>query len=188
MIEEIEEFSRHVAIVGFKNVRISNLEGFFEAIRKKAGDTQIQFFDANLIAGWKHIYFATLNALNAFKNRQNFSNSLAMEALLFASAQRQIRRAMELIGIKPKSSCVAVLIVDEEKGKASATLEAISGIHFGERDDSVLDLTNEKIENIRELFKVSDLELKAKLEKEGLEKEALLDLVIERTALLVTQH
>jgi len=188
LIRKIEEFNRHVAIAGFKNVRISNLEGFFETVRKKAGNTQVQFFDANLIAGWKHIYFATLNALNAFKNKQNFSNSLAMEALLFASAQRQIRRAMELIGIKPTSSRVAVLIVDEEEGKASATLETISGILFGERDDSVLDLTDEKVEDIRELFNVSDLELKAKVEKEGLEKEALLDLIIERAALLVTQH
>jgi hypothetical protein len=37
------------------------------------------------------------------------------------------------------------------------------------------------------LFKISELEFEAKLEKKGLEKEALADLVIERMALLGTK-
>jgi len=57
----------------------------------------------------------------------------------------------------------------------------------GERDDSVLELTDKKIGNIKKLFGISDLEFEAKLEKEGLEKEALTDLVIERMALLSTR-
>jgi hypothetical protein len=59
---------------------------------------------------------------------------------------------------------------------------------MGERDDSVLELTNGKVKGVKGLFGISDLELEAKLEKEGFEKEALIDLVIEHMALLATQR
>ena len=188
MIKKIEEFNEYVAIAGFKNVKITDIEDFFETIQKKTGNAQVQFFDANLTVGWEHLYFAALNALNAFKNKRNFSNSLAVEMLLFASAQRQIKRAVDIIGIKPAMSRIAVLVVAEEEGKALAALETISGVLLAERDDSALDFTDEKIESVRKLFNISDLELGSKIEKKGHEKEALQDLVIERAALLVTQR
>jgi hypothetical protein len=37
------------------------------------------------------------------------------------------------------------------------------------------------------VYGISDLEIEAKLKRDGLEKEALIDLVIERMALLVTK-
>jgi len=58
----------------------------------------------------------------------------------------------------------------------------------GERDDKVLELTDEKFEGIKRLFGVSDLEIEAKLRGKGLEKEALVNLIIEHVALLATQR
>lgn len=188
MIKKVEDFEKYIAIAGFKNVKIEDVDGFFRLVRKRVEDAPVQFFDATLIAGWEHLYFAALNALNAFKNKQNISNSLAVEALLFASAQRQIKKSVELLGVKPESSQVAVLIIAETQKKATAALDIISKIISGERDDSVLELADEKLEGIKRLFNISDLELKAKLKKEGLEKEALMDLVIEHAALLSTQR
>jgi len=188
LIKKLEDFNMYVAIVGFRNVKIMDVNGFFNLVRKRVKEAHVQFFDATLIAGWEHLYFAALNALNAFKNKQNISNSLAVEALLFASAQRQITKAVETLGIRPESSQVAVLIIAETRQKATATLEIISKTISGERDDKTLELTDEKIEGIKSLFDISNLELKAKLRKEGLEREALIDLVIEHAALLATQR
>lgn len=178
----------YVAIAGFRNVKIMDVNGFFNLVRKKAKGAHIQFFDAGLIAGWEHLYFAALNALNAFKSKQNISNSLAVEALLFASAQRQITKAVEMLGIRPESLQVAVLILAETPQEATAALEIISKTMSGERDDSTLELTDGKIQGIKRLFDISDLELKAKLRKEGLEREALIDLVIEHASLLATRR
>ena len=188
MIKKLEDFNVCVAIVGFRNVKIMDVKGFFNLVRKRVKGAHVQFFDATLIAGWEHLYFASLNALNAFKSKQNISNSLAVEALLFASAQRQISKAVEMLGIRPESSQVAVLIIAETRLKATAALEIISKTISGECDDSTLELTDKKIEGIKRLFDISDLELKAKLRKEGLEREALIDLVIEHAALLATQR
>ena len=189
MIQNLEEYHKHIAIAGFRNVKIEDIDGFFDLTRRRIGNAaDFQLFDAKLIAGWQHLYFAALNALNIFKNKQNISNSLSMEALLFASAQRQIKKAVEMIGVNLESSQVAVLVLAETREKATATIEIISEIISGERDDNVLELIVEKIEDIKRLFNISDLELRSKLRKKGLEKEALTDLVIERSALLVTRR
>jgi hypothetical protein len=71
--------------------------------------------------------------------------------------------------------------------KKADSLRLVSEIIPGERNDSVLDLTDKKIEKIKELFNISDIEFEATLKREGLEKEALTDLIIERMALLVTK-
>lgn len=188
MIKKLEDFNRYIATVGFRNVKIRDINSFFGIVRRKTGDAQVQLFDANLIAGWEHLYFAALNALKAFKNKTNISKGVAVETLLYASAQRQIEKAVKLLGIKPESSQVAVLIVAETKRKAASTLKAVSKLMMDERDDSVLELTNGKVKGIKGLFGISDLELEAKLEKKGFEKEALIDLVIEHMALLATQR
>ncbi len=95
---------------------------------------------------------------------------------------------MELLGIKHESSGIAVLVIAETQQRAAETLETLSELISGERDDGVIELTDEKFEPVKKLFGVSDLELEAKLREEGLEREALIDLVIEHMALLATQH
>lgn len=188
MIQKLEDFDMYVAAVGFRNVKVNDINGFFNVIRKKLKDANVQFFDAMLIAGWKHLYFAVLNALTAFKNKTNISNSVAVETLLYASAQRQINKAVELLGIKPESSQVAVLVIAETQQKTVTILETVSELMSGKRDDSVIELTSEKVNGVKRLFGISNLELEAKLEKKGFEKEALLNLVIEHVALLATQR
>lgn len=187
MIKKLEDFDRYIVIAGFRNVKIKDINRFFSVVRRKTEDVYVQFFDAKLITGWEHLYFAALNALNAFKNKTNISKSVAVETLLYASAQGQIEKAMKLLGIKPESSQVAVLIVAETKQKAASALKAIPKLMIGERDDTILELTKEKVKSIKGLFSISDLELEAKLEK-GFEKETLIDLVIEHMALLATQR
>lgn len=181
------EPNEHITIVGFSNVKLENINTFLEQFRKENKNAPIQFFDAKHVAGPQHLYFAALNALNAFEKKTNISNNLAVEALLYASAQRQITKAVKMLGIKQDSSEVAALIMTENRHKKIGYLRLVTKIITGKRDDSVLELTDKKIENIKKLFKISDIEFEAKLEKEGLEKEALTDLVIERMALLVTK-
>ena len=187
MTDKPEELNKKIAIIGFSNVKLENINTFLEQFRKENKGAPIQFFDARHVAGPQHLYFAALNALNAFEKKTNISNNLEVEALLYASAQRQIQKAVKTMGIKQDSTEVAALIMAEDGNKKSGYLRIVSENVPGERNDSVLELTNKKIEKIKKLFNISDTEFEAKLKKEGLEKEALTDLVIERMALLVTR-
>jgi len=188
LLKHIEEFGKHVVITGFRNVKIKDTEEFLEKIRQqKPSSVEIQLFDANFVASWQHLHFAVLNALTAFKNKENISKSLAMETMLYASAQRQIRKATEILGIKPDTANIAVLIIGEKPETVKSALSTVS-IHVNaQQDDSVLALSTKKMRIIQKTFGISDLELKTVMKKDGLEK-ALTDLVIERMALLATQR
>ena len=188
MLKQIEEFGKHVTIAGFRNVRIKDIEEILKAMRKeKPSSVEIQFFDAKFVATWQHLYFAALNALTAFKNRENISESLAMESLLYASAQRQIRKAMKLLGIKPDSSEIAVLIIGERPETVRSALSMVSRHIKAKPDEAALELSRKKVKIIQQIFGISNIELKTAQKKDDLER-ALTDIVIERMALLATQH
>ncbi len=187
MTKRLEDFDKYIAIRGFRNVKIEDINRFLEDARKGIVGTDIQFFDAKLIASHWHLYFSALNALKAFQEKLNISSSLAVETLLCASGQRQIRKAVKMIGIKPSSKEVALLVIGETRTKVDMASDMVSELISGERNDEVLELTNEKFEGIKKLFGVSDLELEARLRKKGLERETLIKLVIEHVALLSTQ-
>jgi len=188
LLKHIEEFGKYVAITGFRNAKIKDTEEFFKAIREeKPSNAEIQFFDAELVATWQHLYFAVLNALTAFKNEENISKSLAMETMIYASAQRQIRKAMELLGIKPTTSNIAVLIIGEESEPVELALSVVSKKVEARCDDAVLELSKKKRTAIQRNFGISSVELKTMIKENDL-KKALTDLVIERIALLATQR
>ena len=188
MLERIEEFGKHLVITGFKGVKVGNVEAFFKAIRnEKLSNVEIQFFDAQLVATSQHLYFAVLNALTAFKNGENISRNLAMEIMLYASAQRQIRKAMKLLGITRRSSDIATMIVADKPDSAKAALSIASQNLRAKPDDAVVELTRGKVKSIRRVFGISQAELEAVGKGDGLEA-ALVDLVIERMALLSTQR
>ena len=178
------QFNEKITILGFRNVKIDNINTFLETFRIENKNVPIQFFNAKHIASSEHLLFAAVNALNSFNKKTNISNNLAVEALLYASAQRQITKAVKMLGINQDSLEVAVLILTESSTQKNEFLKLIDNLISGERDDSVLDLTDEKFWSIKNLFEISDLELEAKLIKEGQEKQALIDLVIEHMALL----
>jgi len=188
LVKYIDEFGLCLAITAYKNVKIENVEEFIQNIRKETGNVTVQFFDARFVAGYEHLYFAVLNALTAFKNGLSISKNLAIEILLYAAAERQIRNAVQLLGVREDTAKVAVVVLAESKDEVVKALDKVSSIIQAEEDESILEIDDKKFETIKKLFNVSDLELEAKLERKGLEKEALKDLIIERVALLVTRR
>ena len=188
MLKSIEEFRKCVLITGFRNVRIENTEEFLKLIHtEKSSNLEAQVFNAERVATWQHLYFAVLDALTAFKNETNISKSLAMETMLYASAQRQIRKATETLGVRPSSTKVAMLIVGKKPEDLKSTLSKISKQIEAERDDAILDLTEEKITNIQRTFEISNEELGTVMKGHD-KKKALVDLVIERMALVAADR
>ena len=187
MTKEAEILGKHVIITGFREAEMENLKTFFDRIQERVKGSHVQFFDARLIGGSEHLYFAALNALRAFETGLNISRNPAIEALLYASGQHQIGKAIETLGITADSSEMAVLIMSETEKDAREFLMVVSDLLKGEICDDVLELTEEKIESIRKLFSISDLELEAASRGEGLES-TLINLVIEHVALLAAKR
>ena len=108
MIQKPESINENITILGFSNVKIEDPNSLLEQFRTEI-KTPIQFFDARFVAGKQHLYFAAVNALNAFIKKTNISNNLAVETLLYASGQRQIKKAVKMLGITQKTTEIAAL-------------------------------------------------------------------------------
>jgi tRNA threonylcarbamoyladenosine modification (KEOPS) complex Cgi121 subunit len=187
MLKYIEGSGKYAEITGYRNIRINDCTKFLEIAQKDLPQSVwIQFFDARFVATWEHLFFASINAITAFRNKYNISKSLAMEVMLYASAQRQIRRAITLLGVKQTSANVAVIIISEKPDSVEMALSIISKNLGVEADETVLVINKEKMACIRDLFDITGEELEAGLEKGDVER-ALVNLVIERMALLTTR-
>jgi tRNA threonylcarbamoyladenosine modification (KEOPS) complex Cgi121 subunit len=184
MQQYIEEFNRYVEITGYRNIAFTQAEAFLKAHRKQACTIELQFFDADLVATEEHLYFAVLNALQAFKGKTNISKSVAMETMLFASAQRQIQKSIEHIGVKPQSKNLAVVIVGEDSAQIEAQLRALTECLGTQPDASVLQLTVDKQKRIRLAFQITEEEIKT---ENSPTEQAIVNLAIEHVALLATQ-
>jgi len=186
LAKETEILGRYMILAGFKGVKVGDPHILLQRVHEKTKDNKVQLLDADLVAGWEHLYFATLNAQKAFETGLNISKDLAVETLLYASGQHQIRKAVELLGVKTGSCNVAVVIMAETEVEAHEDLKIVSDLLGGKISDETLDLTKEKVQTIRKLFNISDLEVNAASRDENLEK-TLANLVIEHMALLTTR-
>jgi len=137
-----------------------------------------QIFDADKVAGAVHIYHAAANADYAIKNGLNISKSISIETLLYAACENQISTAIKLLGVSSGISSIAVAVFSETEDDPNAEKIAKS---LGTIDGSVLDITPEKYESLKNLYGITE----TTIETLGIDKnEALLGLITEKGALL----
>ena len=164
-----EEFGIRAAV--FRVPACSSFLGKIRAVAT-ARNTSIVCFNADLMAGRGHAAAAVSRALRAARARTMISSSLEMEALLYASGNRQCSVA-ERFGIH------------EGENRAYVCLCPPSGAAFGDLsgfmtfvDEDWEVIPAEKRERLREAFGITDEELQAA------GPGRLADLVLERVALL----
>jgi tRNA threonylcarbamoyladenosine modification (KEOPS) complex Cgi121 subunit len=184
MLYHFEEYVKYAQITGFCNVDFQKAEAFLKTHRKQVNHTELQFFEADLVATEAHLYFAVLNALHAFRVKVNISKSVAMETMLFASAQRQIARAIEHIGIKPGSRNMAVVVIGDDPEVIEAQLRVLSAYLGCRMDETLLQLNSMKERQIQDAFEIGPEEISA---VKGPVQQVLISLVVEHMALLSTQ-
>lgn len=187
MLHKFEEYGFFAEITGFRNIKFEKAEAYLKANRKTEQKYWIQIFNADLIAKEEHLYFAVLNALSAFRSRTNLSKSLAMETMLYAASERQIQKAIQSVGIKPDTTNAALVIIGEKPEIIELALKEIKDCLQTEPVDLVLELTPIKCLKIKEAFNITAPMLETVKIGGKSEDLALVDLVIEKMALLGTE-
>jgi hypothetical protein len=91
------------------------------------------------------------------------------------------------MGINSSTKEVAVLTIGKDRKTVGSTASLILRNVDGQRDDRVLELSGYKIELIKKAFGIGETELETVMEKGDL-KKALIDLVIERMALVSSER
>jgi len=186
MLVRLEESNLYVGIAGFRDVKIEDseeIEKLIGSVRKQGA--LVQFLNAELVATWEHLYFAVLDAVVSSRNNCNISRKLEVEVMLYASGQRQIRKAIDVIGVKRGCIDLAVVVLSCDQALVKATLAEIRNRFGKETDDSILEMSRRQAEKIKRVFEISETELGATTL--GDHQHALVNIVVERMALLATQ-
>ncbi|MBT3285298.1 hypothetical protein HN807_07660 [Candidatus Bathyarchaeota archaeon] len=174
----ITESKLELTVTGARGVSVQDINEILKELDVLADGIKYQLFDADKIAGPNHIYYAAANADYAIRNGLNISNNLNVEMLLYAACENQINKAIGLIGVSKKTEAVAVAVLStNEEYKLSEAIASSLGIV----DDSVLDITPEKYESIKELYGITE----AAIDTVGADRsEALASLISEKGSLL----
>jgi len=182
----LKVLGRLVEIAGFRKAHVEDPAKLIEELRglEELEGVAFQLLDADMVAGEEHLLISAFNAIRAFEMGLNVSSDLGIEALTFASAQRQIAKAIKLMGLKPGEVDIAVLLIASSEEAATRALEAIGKALGAERDDGVLGVDEEKAKRIAEAFGLSEAELSA-CSRLGRLAEAVKALVLERVALSI---
>ncbi|MEN6329659.1 MAG: KEOPS complex subunit Cgi121 [Methanobacteriaceae archaeon] len=165
----VSEIRTPIQFAGFQAC-IKNVPQVLNRIEGLACQGTIQLLQAPGLAGEKHLLHSIHQALLAFQRNENFSHDLGLEICLRVSAQRQISRAIQLLGIKEgKQELCAVMV-----GCPEDTLPQLENI-LGPRDSTVLKPDPERL---KQFYKISDLELHAhrNVERVLIERTTLLNL------------
>lgn len=188
MILDLSKDGKFVTISAFKTPAGIDSSEALKELRTAIPATEIQFFDGTRLAGKEHLEIAVISALYAFKTGINISRSLAMETLLYASAQRQIDVALGRLGVSRESQTVGVVAFSENRSGAEEVQSRIAQFLGTEMNEALLDdWSEEKASRVMELFDIGTAELDA-IKMPGQDvKEAVKKAVIERVALLSTR-
>ena len=151
-------------------------------------DSEVQFFDGAHIAGAEHLEIAAINASHAFKSGISISRGLAMETLLYASAQRQIDAAITRVGVTRDSKTVGVIAFSKTENDAGILESRIAQFVGAQLNDELLDeWSEEKADSIKRLYGIGPAELEAIRMPDQEVERAIKKAVAERVALLSTR-
>ncbi|MBR5504530.1 MAG: hypothetical protein IKV87_08860 [Methanobrevibacter sp.] len=138
----------NVEILGFKGTveSIPKTLEQIDNIRNSCCDVGIiQLMNADAIAGKKHLEHGIIHAMNAFERGENLAKDLGIEILLRTSAQRQISKAFNILGLKEGKMNMAVVMID----CPDYFIDELSDIFT--RDDGVLECDESKLIKIYEI-------------------------------------
>jgi len=169
-----------LAAVGLRSNPDARAADLLEALNGSE-DMSAQVLDATKIAGFRHLQASALMASNAWGRNANVSRSPATEVLVYASAMKQIKEAISSIGVSPVSLLWAVIGVGRS-AEAMDMLERSAG-RFGVLDDSIIEMSEQKVCSIAESFRIGNAEASIAEKLICSRTGAIQSLILERVAI-----
>lgn len=139
----------NIQIMGFK-ARIDSVGDTLNKIDEIKDDGEIiQLLNADAVASKNHIIHGVNQAFLAFDRSENLAKDISVEIVLRCSAQRQISKAFKILGLKEGDMNLCAVLVNSKDYSSELSL-------MFDRDDDVLNADDEKL---KEIYKISDVEL-----------------------------
>ena len=162
--------------------KIDDINDFLDKVNifSEENGLVIQVFNSDLIFGKTHLISSVMHAVRSMNRENNSTNSLAMEILLYASGERQLKHAIPKMGVKNGKCHIAITFVKYEEGNLSdfdklLINEFLNLVSFI-RNDEVLEGDIKVLRNFGLIENEINTVPKSKYENLILEKIALVDL------------
>lgn len=130
-------FRGNIDSVGKTLDKINNLKNNDEEI--------IQLLDADAVAGLRHVEHGVNQAFLAFSRHENLANDLSVEICLRCSAQRQISKAFEILGLKEGKMNLCTILIN----CSNESVDKLSSMF--DRNDDVLIADESKLMKIYDI-------------------------------------
>lgn len=160
----------NIQIAGFKS-NIDDFRKLMNSINGISKNCTVQLLNADGIAGREHIIHAAVHAIKAFERNENIAKDLGLEICVRASAQRQISKALSILGIREGKMNICAVTVD-----CSENIMDELGNILDKRDDTALD-PDEAL--LKDIYDISEGEIKT--------ASGISDVMIEKTTLLILE-
>ncbi len=130
----------------------------------------VQLLNGLLIANETHLLSAAQNAINAKRGEYMLSRSLDVEIIVFASAQRQIGRALDELGVYDGLNEIAVVMVGTDPSVVKQSMQDLAK-KIGNEVVPAFTATSERIERIKRHYQIDDKEVVAISDSDELESQ-----------------
>jgi tRNA threonylcarbamoyladenosine modification (KEOPS) complex Cgi121 subunit len=176
-------------VVGISEIRNSNNLKQNELIQLAASMSSdsltVQLLNGLLIANEIHLLSAAQNAIRAQQGDYMISRSLDVEIIVFASAQRQIGRALEALGVHDGLDEIALVVIGTDNSSVEHSIKDLVDT-IGTETVPSFSATNERMERVKKHFQIGDKEINAISDSETLESrlDALARCIASRVSLV----
>ena len=159
----------NIQILGF-TASIDSVEGALDEINSLKEDGEIiQLLNADSVVSRNHIIHGVNQAFLAFERGENLAKDISVEIVLRCSAQRQISKAFDMLGLKEGDMNLCVVLINSKDH-----FQELSSLF--DFDESVL-VGN--FNNLVDVYGVSDVEL---------ETMSLEEIIIDRITKLTVDY
>jgi KEOPS complex subunit Cgi121 len=159
--------AHEIKIFGFRS-NIEDVSRLLSYIKEISQGCILQIVRAEAVGGKKHALHAVNQALLSFEREENIAQDIGLEIGLRISAQRQITRAIDILGIRNGKQEICAIMVG---GKPEIIRELENCL--GKRDDAVI---NPHEGRLKELYGITGQEINI--------YDNIENVMIERTSLL----
>lgn len=159
MIIHLKEHGLYLGVLALKEVRIDDVGVFLRSLSENLGGVEFQVLNLRLVAGLRHILTSTLVALEAFRHGLNIANTMSMEVLVRASTQRQISRALRMLGVRKGCQDLVLVLMDKDRSRVEEAVARLNKMFAGRLDDRLLEADRSSC--IMEVYGLSEEMVKA---------------------------
>ncbi|MHA2025589.1 MAG: KEOPS complex subunit Cgi121 [Candidatus Thorarchaeota archaeon] len=186
---EIVDSNEVIYVIGVSEINNSNKltqDELLSLAKSMSSETVIvQLMNGNLIADETHLLSASQNALNAQIGKYMLSRTLDVEIIVYASAQRQIGRALKELGVYDDLEHIAAVTIGSDKKIVKQTLRNLVE-KIGTESSPPFEASSERYDRIREHFKIEEKEISTFTESSDIleRQNALSRCIVSRVSLV----